>query len=48
MALSYKELRLKIEDMERKYDQQFKVVFDAIKQLLTSPEKTKRQIGFHP
>ena len=48
MALSYKELRLKIEDMERKYDQQFKVVFDAIRQLLTPPEKPKRQMGFHP
>jgi len=34
--------------MEKKYDQQFKVVFDAIRELLTPLEKSKRRIGFHP
>ena len=48
MALSYKELQAKIEAMERKYDRQFKVVFDVMKQLLAPPKKPKRQIGFHP
>lgn len=47
IIMTHKDLQKKIEDMERKYDQQFKVVFDAIKQLLTPPEKPKRQIGFH-
>jgi len=47
MLLTHAELRHKIESMERKYDQQFKVVFDAIRKLLTPPEKPKRRIGFH-
>ena len=32
--------------MERKYDKQFKVVFDAIRALINPPEKSKKQIGF--
>jgi len=40
MILSHQDLTRKIEAMERKYDQQFKVVFNAIKQLL-SPSKQK-------
>lgn len=47
MLLSYKELKEKIEAMERKYDEQFAVVFDAIKKLLEPPaSKPKRKIGF--
>ena len=34
-------------DWRRKYDSQFKVVFDAIRQLMTPTEKPKRKIGFH-
>jgi len=48
MLASNDDLRRKIEAMEAKYDQQFEVVFDAIKQLLTPPsEEPKRKIGFH-
>ncbi|MSR76948.1 MAG: ORF6N domain-containing protein [Candidatus Omnitrophica bacterium] len=50
MLDAHKELRRKIEAMEKKYDLQFKVVFDALKQLLEpapEPEKPKRRIGFH-
>jgi len=32
--------------VETKYDAQFKVVFDAIRQLMTPPEPKKRKIGF--
>ncbi len=46
MLLTHADLQRKIEDMEKKYDHQFKVVFEAIKQLLTPPEKPKRRIGF--
>jgi hypothetical protein len=47
MLLTHKDLQRKIEDMEKKYDQQFKIVFDAIKQLLTHEEpKKKMPIGF--
>lgn len=48
MALTYTELKRKIETMERKYDKQFSIVFEAIKQLLKPPpEKEKPRIGFH-
>lgn len=43
---THKDLANKLETLERKYDAQFKVVFDAIRQLMTSPEPNKRKIGF--
>lgn len=46
LIATHKDLQKKIEDMEKKYDLQFKVVFDAIKQLLTPPNPKKRKIGF--
>lgn len=39
-------LRKKIEIMERKYDSQFKIVFDVIKKLLADEEKPKTKIGY--
>jgi phage regulator Rha-like protein len=47
MVLSNKDLRRKIEEMERKYDKQFAIVFQAIKQLLEPEKKPKPRIGFH-
>lgn len=47
LMLVHKDLRQKIEEMEKKYDYQFKVVFEAIKKLLEPPEKPKNPIGFH-
>jgi flagellar capping protein FliD len=46
MLSTHEDLKKKIEDMESKYDHQFKVVFDAIKQLLTTESRPKRRIGF--
>lgn len=47
MLLTNKDLRRKIEAMEKKYDAQFKIVFDALKKLLEPPPaKAKRVIGF--
>jgi len=43
---THKDLANKLETLERKYDAQFKVVFDAIRHLMTSPEPNKRKIGF--
>jgi len=41
-------LRHKIESMERKYDEQFKAVFQAIKRMmLPEPEKPKPPVGYH-
>ena len=39
MLLTHKDLKAKIETMEKKYDHQFKIVFDTIKQLLEPPQK---------
>jgi len=43
---THEELKKKIEAMEKKYDENFKIVFEAIKQLLETEEKPKKQIGF--
>ncbi|MBF0483297.1 MAG: ORF6N domain-containing protein [Candidatus Omnitrophica bacterium] len=47
MMYTHKELREKIESMEKKYDKQFHVVFAALKRLFGHPEKPKNKIGFH-
>jgi len=39
-------LSRKLDALEKKYDYQFKIVFDAIRQLMTPPEPEKRKIGF--
>ena len=48
---SNRDLARKIEAMERKYDEQFAVVFEAIKQLVADDQAIKAQpqhrIGFH-
>ena len=41
------ELARKLETMEKKYDAQFKVVFDAIRQLMSPAETKRKEIGFH-
>ena len=46
MLSTHEELKRKIEAMERKYDRQFRVVFEAIKQLINTEKKPKRKIGF--
>jgi len=48
MALSVEALAGKLNSLEKKYDGQFKIVFDALRQLMTPPDKPKPQIGFHP
>ena len=45
---SNRDLARKIEGLEKKYDEQFSVVFAAIKQLIAPPPMPKKQIGFHP
>src|SRR3990167_9865151 len=41
IIMTHKDLKRKIEDMEKKYDQKFHIVFETIKQLLAPPEKPK-------
>jgi hypothetical protein len=43
---SHKNLARKLELMEKKYDAQFRVVFDAIRQLKAAPEPRDKKIGF--
>ena len=45
---AHKDLREKIEAMEKKYDYQFKAIFEVIKKLLESPTVKKEPIGFRP
>ncbi len=46
MLASNQELARKLESLERKYDAQFKVVFDAIRELMVPAEPKRRPIGF--
>jgi hypothetical protein len=43
---SHKDMAKKIEELEGRYDSQFKVVFDAIRLLMKPPEKGIKKIGF--
>lgn len=45
---SDKSLRRRLEALEKKYDSQFKVVFDAIRKLMEPTEPPKPRIGFGP
>lgn len=46
MIASNKELAKRLDKLEKKYDVQFKVIFDAIRELMTPPEPKRRRIGF--
>jgi hypothetical protein len=46
MLISNAELARKLNALEKKYDAQFKVVFDAIRELMTPPDKPRRRIGY--
>ncbi len=46
MLATHKELARKLAALERNYDQQFKVVFEAIRELMTPPEHPRPKIGF--
>ena len=46
MFAGYKELKEKIDEMERKYDGQFREIFDAVKNIMEPPAKENKRIGF--
>ena len=46
MMASHRELADKLKLMEKKYDSQFRAVFDAIRELIEPPDKPKNRIGF--
>ena len=47
MIEGHKDLKRKIEDMEKKYDTQFQIVFEAIKKIIATEIKPKRKVGFY-
>jgi hypothetical protein len=46
MIASNEDLARKLAALEKKYDAQFRVVFDAIRELMAPPALKKRKIGF--
>ena len=46
LLISHEGLARKLAALERRYDEQFKAVFDAIRQLMIPPEPKRKQIGF--
>ena len=42
------ELSRRLDELESKYDKQFKVVFDAIRHLMATPVRNRKEIGFRP
>lgn len=46
LLASHRELAKRLEEMERKYDDRFRVVFEAIRDLTVTAEKPRRKIGF--
>jgi hypothetical protein len=46
MIATHKDLARTLEALEKRYDAHFKVVFDAIRELMARPEPNKRKIGF--
>ncbi len=46
LLATHADLAQRLDELERKYDKQFRVVFDAIRQLMTPPEPKRTRIGF--
>ncbi|MGB5619529.1 MAG: hypothetical protein WBM78_22015 [Desulfobacterales bacterium] len=46
MLATHEDIKRKIEAMEKKYDENFKIVFEAIKLLFDEEEKPKVKIGY--
>ena len=46
LLATHKDLARKLEEMEKKYDSQFRIVFEAIRTLMLPPGEPKRRIGF--
>jgi hypothetical protein len=42
----HQEIAARLDELENNYDEQFKLVFDAIRQLMTPPQRDKNPIGF--
>jgi hypothetical protein len=47
MLVSHSDLARKLQELEKKYDAQFRVVFDALRELMAPSPVPRKQIGFH-
>ena len=47
LLASHAELQRRLDEFEKKYDGQFRMVFEALRELMQSAEKPAREIGFH-
>lgn len=48
LLATHKDLLKKIEELEKRYDKQFRIVFDIIRELTPQPKGNNKQIGFKP
>jgi len=48
LLASNETLARKLDELEKRYDAQFKIVFDAIRQIMSPPAVGRRAIGFRP
>ncbi len=46
LIVSYKDLEKKINELENKYDKNFSIVFEALKQLIRQESEPRKPIGF--
>ena len=46
LMTTHKDLAHKLMTLEKKYDEEFKIVFEAIQELITPPKKLRRKISF--
>ena len=46
MISTHKDLAKKLSELEKKYDGQFQIVFEAIRQIVEVEEKPRKKIGF--
>ena len=46
MVVSRRDLARRLDELEKKYDKQFSIVFEAIRQLMIPPETKRKKVGF--
>jgi len=46
VATTHKDVVRRLDALEKKYDAQFRVVFDAIRRLMAAPRAERKEIGF--
>jgi len=47
LLATHADLARKLDELEKKYDEQFRVVFEALRELMNPPEPPRKGIGFH-